>query len=137
VDGRPACDLVDDSATIAANLGVARGTARREPRGSACEFTSRLGTTARVSLAHDVVGGLGELAPAVADAEVSQRRLAGLPARLEDAGDDCGLATELVPGTVMHVRYAFDERVGGGLACKFAEVMAAAVLVELLNQTGG
>lgn len=132
--GKVACELVTESAAVYGKTDPRLAATGTDPLGTTCTYE---GVSHKfVALVTDGPDtGLADVDPRVPDAEVTDRRLGVLPARQEDAGLTCALSVEFAPGRLLSVTF---EHTGAlGVACKNAEVVAAAVVTDLINASTG
>lgn len=131
--GMTACEIVDDSAAVYGATSPKSAQPGTEPLGTTCTYSST-STELEGFVTDGTSTGLDDIEPRVPNAEVTNRTLATLPARQENAGSTCALLVEFTPGRVFGITYNVDV---DGAACKFAEVVAATVLSDLVDQTPG
>lgn len=131
--GQHACDVVTRTAAVYGHMGDAAGIRGTDPLGTTCTY--KAGSSTLTALVTDGPGaGLAAVAPRLPGAAVSDRRLGELPARQEDADPTCALSVEFVPGRIFTVVYQVNVR---GMACKYAEVVAASTLTNLIDTSTG
>ncbi len=130
--GRVACELLGQSAAAYGGTDVRATATGTEPLGTTCTYEAE--DAKLVGLVTDGPGaGLDDVGPRLPDAEVTERRLGVLPARIEDAGTDCAMSVEFAPGRLFTITYHVDGVLG--VACPTAEVVAAHVLTRLIDMS--
>jgi hypothetical protein len=132
-EGMTACEIVGDSAAVYGHTNPKSKQAGTDPLGTTCTYTSS-STELNAVVTDGTDTGLTDVETRVEGAAVTDRRLGQLPARVEDAGTTCAVLVEFAPGRVFGVTYQVDVP---GAACKFAEVVAAIVLTDLVDQAEG
>jgi hypothetical protein len=132
--GMTACEIVDESAAVYGATSPTSAKAGTDPHGTTCTYTSTSTELEGFVTDDGADTGLDDLGPRVPNAEITDRTLATLPARQEVAGSTCALLVEFTPGRVFGITYEVNV---DGAACKFAEVVAAVVLLDLVDQTPG
>jgi len=127
--GASACRAATKDAAALANLTRADGTSSTSDLGTICTHHSPH-AQAEVLLASRPLADL----PAHAEnATGAAQQLAGLPGRIDHIDDTCAVTAELAPQVVLRVLYRIDTPGAAALACRFAEVLTAAALGELLR----
>jgi hypothetical protein len=132
-EGKHACEIVGKTSAVYGGMDPENAIRGTDPLGTTCVYKDKSSTLA-VLVAAGPDATLSKVGPRLAGAAVSDRRLGELPARLEDGGTACALSVEFVPGRTFTVTYQLGIL---GMACKYAEVVAADALSSLINASTG